>query len=118
MNQNIRKNPLSKPLALLLAFSLLWQGAFPTLSYALTGGPSDPNQEAFTPANASNMVDLFSGDFSYNIPLLNVPGTDGGYPINLAYKCRNHNGAGSLLGRPGLEYQPRCHQPAATRFAR
>ena len=28
------------------------------------------------------MVDLFTGDFSYNIPLLDV----GGYPVNLFYR--------------------------------
>jgi hypothetical protein len=28
------------------------------------------------------MVDLFSGDFSYNIPLMDV----GGYPINIGYR--------------------------------
>jgi hypothetical protein len=30
-------------------------------------------------------VNLFTGDFSYNIPLMTVPGPNGGYPINLAY---------------------------------
>ena len=36
------------------------------------------------------MVDVYSGDFTYNIPLLSVPGPNGGYPINLAY----HGGIG------------------------
>ncbi|TDX02417.1 PA14 domain-containing protein [Dinghuibacter silviterrae] len=46
------------------------------------GGPSQPEMQAFTSVNANNMVDLFSGDFSYNIPLLDV----GGYPVNLSYR--------------------------------
>jgi len=46
------------------------------------GGPSQPEMQSFTSVNASNMVDLFSGDFSYNIPLLDV----GGYPVNIAYR--------------------------------
>ncbi len=45
------------------------------------GGPSQPEMQSFTPVGANNMVDLFSGDFSYNIPLLDV----GGYPVNIAY---------------------------------
>ncbi|RFS21143.1 hypothetical protein DVR12_17565 [Chitinophaga silvatica] len=45
------------------------------------GGPSQPEVEAFHPASADNMVDLFSGDFSYSIPLLDV----GGYPVTLGY---------------------------------
>ncbi|HWB93981.1 MAG TPA: PA14 domain-containing protein, partial [Puia sp.] len=50
-------------------------------SEAAIGGPSQPEMQSFTPVGANNMVDLFSGDFSYNIPLLDV----GGYPVNIAY---------------------------------
>lgn len=45
------------------------------------GGPGQPEMSAFKSVNADKMVDLFSGDFSYNIPLLDV----GGYPVNLFY---------------------------------
>lgn len=55
-------------------------------SYALTGGPSQPEVQSFEPIGTSDMVDLFSGDYTYNIPLLDVEG----YPINLAY----HSGVG------------------------
>lgn len=44
-------------------------------------GPSQPEMQSFLPVNNNNMVDLFTGDFSYNIPLLDV----GGYPVNLHY---------------------------------
>lgn len=54
---------------------------FPSVAYALTGGPSQPEFNSFTPIGASDMVDLSSGDLNYNIPLLDV----GGYPLNLAY---------------------------------
>lgn len=53
----------------------------PTAAYALTSGPSQPEMQGFVPAGASEMVNLFTGDFTYNIPLMDV----GGYPINLAY---------------------------------
>lgn len=46
-------------------------------------GPGQPETASFTPASADNMVNLFSGDFSYNIPLLEVDG----YPLNLGYKA-------------------------------
>jgi hypothetical protein len=48
---------------------------------ASIGGPNQPEMQSFTSVGANNMVDLFSGDFSYNIPLLDV----GGYPVNIAY---------------------------------
>jgi hypothetical protein len=44
-------------------------------------GPSQPEMTSFKSINSNNMVDLFTGDFSYNIPLLDV----GGYPVNLHY---------------------------------
>ncbi len=53
-----------------------------TADKPLTGGPGQPEMQAFSSVNSNNMVDLFSGDFSYNIPLLDV----GGYPIGLSYK--------------------------------
>ena len=60
---------------------ILFQSIGLPLSMALTSGPSQPEFESFTPVGATDMVNLFTGDFSYNIPLLDV----GGYPINLAY---------------------------------
>ncbi|MBO9566686.1 MAG: hypothetical protein J7621_28190 [Niastella sp.] len=56
----------------------------PAASYApFTTGPGQPEMSAFTSVGSGNMVDLFTGDFSYNIPLLDV----GGYPVNLAYRA-------------------------------
>ncbi|SEW40102.1 PA14 domain-containing protein [Chitinophaga sp. YR573] len=45
------------------------------------GGPTQPESQAFHSVNSDNMVDLFSGDFNYSIPLIDV----GGYPIALGY---------------------------------
>lgn len=54
----------------------------PLSVYALTSGPAQPEAQSFQPVGVSDMVDLFSGDFKYNIPLLDVDG----YPINLNYQ--------------------------------
>jgi hypothetical protein len=51
------------------------------VAFALTSGPSQPETQQFAPAGMDNMVDPFTGDFSYNIPLMDV----GGYPININY---------------------------------
>lgn len=56
--------------------------AGPDAAPEVEGGPSQPEMQQFTPVNASNLVDLFTGDFSYNIPLLDV----GGYPVNISYR--------------------------------
>ena len=47
------------------------------------GGPDQPEVQSFSPIGVSDMVDPFSGDFSYNIPLMDVDG----YPINIAYSA-------------------------------
>jgi hypothetical protein len=57
-----------------------------TADHAFIGGPTQPESQSFSSVGANNMVDLFSGDFSYNVPLLDV----GGYPVNIAY----HSGVG------------------------
>lgn len=57
----------------------------PITTYALTGGPSQPETQQFQPVSAANMVDLSTGDFTYSIPLMDV----GGYPITLSYSANN-----------------------------
>ncbi len=65
----------------IVSMFLLVQMLLPIQALAITGGPSQPEFTSFTPVGVSDMVDLFSGDFQYNIPLLDVDG----YPVNLSY---------------------------------
>ena len=53
----------------------------PIASFALTTGPSQPEVQGFEPVGTSDMVDMFSGSFVYNIPLMDVEG----YPVNISY---------------------------------
>lgn len=85
MKTNRTKEKIRKIVAVFLALTLINQFVFPTVCFALTSGPSQPEVESFEPVSTNQMVDLFSGDFNYNIPLLTVPGPNGGYPVNLAY---------------------------------
>jgi hypothetical protein len=76
------KNWIKKTLATaLMIMHILDFSVFRT--YALTGGPSQPEVQSFTPVGTSDLVNLFTGDFTYNIPLLEVEG----YPINIAYQA-------------------------------
>ena len=77
----------NKLLAIVFTFILSANLLEPLATYALTSGPSQPEVQRFTPATASDMVDLFTGDFSYNIPLFELPGPNGGYPFNLSYQA-------------------------------
>ncbi|MBS1652277.1 MAG: hypothetical protein JSU07_09735 [Bacteroidetes bacterium] len=75
------KRKAQKLSSVFLALLLLVEVSYPTQVFALTGGPSQPEVQSFEPVGTSDMVDLFSGDFNYNLPLLDVEG----YPINIAY---------------------------------
>lgn len=62
---------------------------FPTLLpnnlFASNNGPVAPEAASFEPVDASDMVNLATGDMSYVLPILNVPSPEGGYPLALAY---------------------------------
>ncbi|MEM9337184.1 MAG: hypothetical protein AAGA66_00525 [Bacteroidota bacterium] len=82
MIQKIRKGKFTKFIAAFLALQTILPMLSPIQVYALTGGPAQPEFQSFTPIGTSDMVNLASGDFNYNIPLMDV----GGYPLNLSYQ--------------------------------
>lgn len=81
----LRQSRTFKGISMTLALSLIFEMIQPSVSWALTEGPSQPEVQSFEPIGTTQMVDLFTGDFNYNIPLFNLPGPNGGYPVNLAY---------------------------------
>lgn len=66
-----------------MALNITFEVISPSLALALTNGVVQPEYTGFMPAGASEMVDLFTGDFKYNIPLMEVDG----YPLNLSYQA-------------------------------
>ena len=81
MIHTIRTSKVSKIIASYLAIQLMLTTVQPSNLFALTSGPSQPEFNSFTPIGTSDMVNLSTGDFNYNIPIMDV----GGYPLNLAY---------------------------------
>ncbi len=57
------------------------------LLYANNNGPTAPEAASFEPVDATDMVNLGTGDLSYVLPLLNIPSPEGGYPIALSYNA-------------------------------
>ena len=85
MLTKIRNSKWAKVVAIVILFSFLSEIIQPNQLFAITGGPSQPEMAGFTPVSTDQMVDLFSGDFHYTIPIMVVPGPNGGFPINLNY---------------------------------
>lgn len=70
-----------KKISWMLLSIMLLELITPTIASALSSGPVQPEISSFEPVGTTDMVDLFTGDFVYNIPLMDVEG----YPINISY---------------------------------
>lgn len=80
------KNKLIKFIALCLAINLIIEPVLGAAAHALTSGPKQPEFSSFEPVTTTNMVNEFTGDFTYNLPVLEIPGPDGsGYALSLSY---------------------------------
>src|ERR1700741_3251253 len=88
--RNLKRERYKRFIACFLVVNLLAQICAPTAAWALTSGPAQEEYASFEPVETTQLVDPYSGDFTYNLPLLSVPGPHGGYPINMSY----HSGVG------------------------
>src|SRR5574343_114859 len=80
-NNTVKHQPNTRALAWCFLVIFISSLVSPSYSLAGGGGPTQPEVQGFTPMGVSDMVDPFTGDFTYNIPLLGVEG----FPINFAY---------------------------------
>lgn len=78
----IMRKRYEKKIAFILLTIWILNICAPLTGWALTSGPSQPEMANFQPAGTTELVDVSSGDFKYNIPLMEVDG----YPINLSYQ--------------------------------
>ena len=92
---HLRNSFLSKVTSVFLIYTLLFQIIFPLRAMALTGGPTAPNFGSFSQSGTSDMVNLTTGDFSYNLNLMQV----GDMPLNISYSGGTTNADdGGVLG--------------------
>jgi hypothetical protein len=80
-------NPIyRKKIALVLLVNFTASVFWPSSALALTSGASSPEFSSFEPVATTNLVNDFTGNFTYNLPVLSIPGTDGGgYAMSLSY---------------------------------
>lgn len=74
-----------RAIAVLFLLIMLVDIFSPVAAYALTSGATQPEATSFEPIDTTDMVNEQTGDFTYNVPLLEVPGPEGGYPLSLSY---------------------------------
>ncbi|MBS7566479.1 hypothetical protein KHS38_18890 [Mucilaginibacter sp. Bleaf8] len=81
----IKSYTIKRFISLTLAVVILNNILTPSIALALTSGPARPESASFEPVDTTDMVNMLSGDLAYNVPLLEVPGPEGGYPLSLSY---------------------------------
>ncbi|MCB9234603.1 MAG: hypothetical protein H6581_23305 [Bacteroidia bacterium] len=81
---------IKKTICWFLCFLVIFHAFMWTEAYALSEGPAQPEAMQFEPVDTTDLVNIPTGDLAYSLPLINVPGPGGGYPISLSY----HSGVG------------------------
>lgn len=80
-----KQGRLKKAVAVFMLLTIVNQILTPTVAYALTSGPTAPEATNFEPIDTTDVVNPLTGSFTYSVPLLEVPGPEGGYPLALSY---------------------------------
>lgn len=62
----------------------------PSVTFALTTGSNQTEYTSYEPIGTTDMVNLITGDFTYNAPLIDIPSPEGGFSLPLSY----HSGIG------------------------
>jgi hypothetical protein len=81
------KRFLKRATSILLLLIIVESIVQPTLTYALTTGPHQPEYISYEQPGATDMVNLLTGDFSFSLPILEVPGPDGSFSVPLTYNA-------------------------------
>ncbi|MGI4760319.1 MAG: hypothetical protein ACRYF0_06415 [Janthinobacterium lividum] len=81
-----RNRALVRSVACLLLLETLTTLAAPSVSLAMMG-PGQPEFTSYEASGSPDLVNLTTGDFTYNIPVLDVPGPERGFSLPLTYRA-------------------------------
>ena len=82
----LRNAPLRRAVASFFLLEVIGSLAAPSLSYALMG-PGQPEFTSYESAGSPDMVNLSTGDMTYNVPVLEVPGPETSFSLPLTYRA-------------------------------
>ncbi len=81
-----RRRKLVRGLACFCLLETLTTLAAPSMSWAMMG-PGQPEFTSYESGGSPDLVNLTTGDFTYNIPVLDVPGPERGFSLPLTYRA-------------------------------
>jgi hypothetical protein len=82
-----RNKRARRGIAFFFLANILNQFLFPSFSYALTNGPGQIEFTSFQSPGATDMVNPITGDFTYAMDLVDIPGPEGGFTLPLSYNA-------------------------------
>jgi hypothetical protein len=81
-----RNRRVARVIACYLLLQTISSLAFPTVSLAMMG-PSQPEFTSYEAPGATDLVNLVTGDFTYSLPVLDIPGPERSFSLPLTYKA-------------------------------
>ncbi|MBL7839199.1 MAG: hypothetical protein JNJ75_03570 [Cyclobacteriaceae bacterium] len=82
-----KKRIFRKVVATTFIIIILQSTLLPYYSYALTTGPHQPEYTSYEEPGATDLVNLVTGDFTFSIPILDVPAPGGNFSVPLTYNA-------------------------------
>ncbi len=83
--KTLRKQFVIRTISIVFIFFVLSNVMLPTIAYAITLGPTQPEFTSYEEPGASDMVNMGTGDFTFSLPVLEVPGPEGSFSLPLTY---------------------------------
>jgi hypothetical protein len=83
----LRKRLVQRTISIFLLLVFLQSLVAPEVAHALTSGPHQQEYASYEEPGGSDMVNLLTGDFNFNLPVLEVPGPEGSFPVPLSYSA-------------------------------
>ena len=83
----LNRKMLKKATAVFLVLLIMENILQPTVIYALTLGPTQPEYTSYQQPGSTDMVNLMTGDFTFSLPMLEVPGPEGSFSVPLTYNA-------------------------------
>ncbi len=81
-----RNRRLARVTACYLLLQTISSLVFPTVSLAMMG-PSQPEFTSYEAPGATDLVNLVTGDLTYSMPVLDIPGPERSFSLPLTYKA-------------------------------
>lgn len=83
----IRSKFWIRAIASFFILTIIQSAFFSYYSFALTTGPHQPEYTSYEEPGAQDLVNLLTGDFTFSLPILEVPGPEGSFSVPLTYNA-------------------------------